>query len=177
MTKLTEEMTREDLFFEAETRKHQQEVAKIMMLFAQEILRRAMVHDASKLEDPERETFIRVTPLLRELTYGSPEYKVALQEMGPALDHHYKHNPHHPEYHNINGHTIPFGDDTMRAMDLLDIVEMACDWMAATKRHADGDIGKSIEHNRERFGIDVQLTQILANTTGKLKRLEDGIRD
>jgi len=151
----------EELFFEAETRKHQQEVAKIMMLFAQEILRRAMVHDASKLEDPERETFIRVTPLLRALTYGSPEYKVALEDMGPALDHHYDHNTHHPEHY--------AGD--VGQMSLFDIVEMLCDWMAATKRHADGNIDDSLKHNVQRFGIDKQMAGILKLTVHDIEDL------
>jgi len=89
---------REEFFFEKETRKHQQEVAKIMIMFAQELLRRAMVHDASKLEDPEREGFKKATPGLRDLTYGSAEYSEVLKEMGPTLRHHYAHNDHHPEY-------------------------------------------------------------------------------
>jgi hypothetical protein len=47
---------------------------------------------------------------------------------------------------------------------LLDLVEMFCDWKAATERHADGSIEKSIEHNRVRFALGEQLTQILINT-------------
>ena len=51
----------------------------------------------------------------------------------------------------------------------LDVVEMLCDWMVAVKRHEDGDIYKSIEINKERFGLSDQLVQILKNTVEKLR--------
>ena len=157
-------------WFESETRKHQQEVAKILMLFAQMLLERAMVHDASKLESPEREIFIEFTPKLKGCTYGSEEYKTFLAQMKPALDHHYANNKHHPEYNDINGFTFQTGNNcAINAMDLVDIVEMLCDWLAATKRHADGDIGKSININEKRFGINEQLSQLFRNTVAMLK--------
>jgi hypothetical protein len=156
-------MDAEELFFENETRKHQQEAAKMMLLFAQHLITRAMTHDKSKLLDPEREGFIVATPKLRDLTYGTPEYAAALKDLGPALKHHYEVNPHHPEH---------FGmvvDD----MALFDVVEMLCDWIAAVKRHADGDIGKSITNNQGRFGISPQLSQIFRNTVTQLRLLEE----
>lgn len=157
-------------WFESETRKHQQEVAKILVLFAQMLLERAMVHDASKLESPEREIFIEFTPKLKGCTYGSEEYKTFLAQMKPALDHHYANNKHHPEYNDINGFTFQTGNNcAINAMDLVDIVEMLCDWLAATKRHADGDIGKSIDINEKRFGINEQLSQLFRNTVAMLK--------
>ena len=119
--------SKEELFFETETLKHKKQVADLLMGFASELLRRAVEHDESKLEDPERETFIRVTPKLKSLTYGSKEYHDQIAELGPALKHHYDNNPHHPE------HTEDVG-----MMTLLDITEMFCDWLAATYRHADG---------------------------------------
>lgn len=53
-------------------------------------------------------------------------------------------------------------------MDLLDVLEMLCDWKAATARHADGDILKSLEINRTRFGISDQLYHILKNTVQRM---------
>jgi hypothetical protein len=41
---------------------------------------------------------------------------------------------------------------------------MLCDWKAATLRHDDGDIRRSIEINQERFGYSDELKQILINT-------------
>ena len=49
-------------------------------------------------------------------------------------------------------------------MNLVDLIEMICDWKAASERHADGDIYKSIEINQKRFGYSDELKQILKNT-------------
>ena len=38
-------------------------------------------------------------------------------------------------------------------MTLVDLVEMLADWKAATERHDDGDLAKSLEIQRERFGL------------------------
>lgn len=49
-------------------------------------------------------------------------------------------------------------------MNLFDILEMLIDWTAACKRHADGDINKSIEINTTRFNLSPQLVNIMKNT-------------
>lgn len=49
-------------------------------------------------------------------------------------------------------------------MNLVDLVEMFCDWKAASERHNDGNIRKSIEHNAGRFKIGRQLQEILEAT-------------
>ncbi len=49
-------------------------------------------------------------------------------------------------------------------MDLMDVVEMFCDWKAATMRHNDGDIRKSIEINQKRFNMSDDLMEIFKNT-------------
>jgi hypothetical protein len=41
---------------------------------------------------------------------------------------------------------------------------MICDWLAAVKRHKDGDIFRSIEVNQERFGYSDEIKEILKNT-------------
>ncbi len=122
------------------------------------LVRRAFAHDASKLESPEKEAFDEVTPLLRGLTYGSPEYHANTAKLGEALAHHYAANSHHPEHY-------PSGMD---GMTLLDVLEMLCDWKAASERHADGDIARSIEINRARFGMSDQLAHVLENTAREL---------
>jgi len=156
-------MTEDEVRFENETRKHQQEVARMLMEFAGELLACATCHDATKLQDPERETFARVTPRLAGLTYGSEAYRTQIREMGPALAHHYKFNPHHPECHK----------DGIRGMCLVDVVEMFCDWWAATKRHNDGDIRKSIEINADRFGFGDVLKAILLKTVDEFEEVND----
>lgn len=119
---------------------------------------RAFHHDLSKLRSPEKEMFDEYTPRLRATTYGSDEYKAALVEMGAALRHHYTHNSHHPE-HYPNG---------IEGMSLLDVLEMLADWKAATERHADGNLTRSLEINAARFGISPQLLSILANTVREM---------
>jgi hypothetical protein len=53
---------------------------------------------------------------------------------------------------------------SINKMNLFDILEMFLDWTAATQRHANGDINKSIEINAERFSLSPQLVEIFKNT-------------
>jgi len=137
-----------------ETWKHIHYVHKYLHKLQIEIGKRALEHDHSKLVQPEVSVFTKYTPKLASTTYGSEKYQAFLTEMKPALEHHYKNNRHHPEYFK-NG-----VDD----MNLIDILEMLCDWLAATSRQNNGDIMKSIDINAKRFGLSPQLTSILKNT-------------
>jgi hypothetical protein len=147
----------------ADTLLHIKRVAQLLTEASIELIRRANVHDDSKLESPEKELFDEFTPKLKDCTYGSDEYKGYLKGLKVALDHHYACNSHHPEHYKngING------------FDLFDLIEMFFDWKAATERHADGDIMKSIEINKERFGISDQLAEILNNTAIRLGYSKD----
>ena len=136
------------------TMRHIERVRNLLNIFVCDLLRRAEVHDQSKLESPEVEMFTEFTPKLASSTYGSTEYDEFRKAMGPALAHHYAKNPHHPEHHK-NG-----VDD----MTLLDVLEMFADWKAAGERHNDGNILKSIEKNVDRFKLSPQLVKILENT-------------
>lgn len=156
-----------------DTKEHINLFQRNLAILFQEIAKRHNDHDTSKLEPPEKEVFDRVTPLLRGLTYGSDEYKDALGDMKVALEHHYAHNRHHPEH--FKGYIIrtPGKPDRvvnggLCGMTLVDLIEMFCDWCAATERHDDGDIGKSIGHNMERFGFGATLASILVNTAQQL---------
>ena len=137
-----------------QTAAHIQRVGELLADCISELAHRAVKHDASKWSEEEWLAFAASTPKLAGLTYGTEEYRAALLEIKPALDHHYKANGHHPE-HFANG---------VDGMTLLDLIEMLCDWKAAAERHNDGSITKSLEHNRVRFGISPQLEAILANT-------------
>ena len=139
---------------EPETREHIRQVAERLKNVCTELRDRGHFHDASKFGPNEKPYFDEVTPKLKALTYGTDEYRASLREIKPALDHHYANNSHHPEFH-TNG---------IAGMDLLDLIEMYCDWAAATTRHADGDLGKSIEHNSGRFALGDVLTSIFRNT-------------
>ena len=141
-----------------ETLVHIAKVGHRMDRAIKNLLTRAAEHDASKLESPELEAFATVGVKLKDLSFGTPEYDKSKEELGEALQHHYQNNSHHPEYY----------ENGIDGMSLLDLVEMICDWSAATLRHADGDIYRSIEINSEKFGISEQLKNIIKNTVKEL---------
>lgn len=143
-----------------ETRKHILQVGKFLSKIVACLIDRGIFHDKSKLEAPEDEIFDKYTPQLAQSTYGSKEYKQFLKEMKPALKHHYKVNRHHPEH---------FHNAGIFGMSLIDVMEMLCDWKAATMRHNDGDIRKSIETNQKRFKYSDELKHIFHNTVDDLK--------
>lgn len=139
----------------ADTLAHISRVAELLGDCAARFDERGVVHDQSKLVEPEKSTFDACTIKLKAIPYGSDEYKAALAELKPALDHHYAANSHHPE-HYANG---------VDGMSLFDVVEMLMDWKAATERMKDGgDIRRSLEINRDRFKLSPQLESILSNT-------------
>lgn len=137
-----------------DTIKHIENVRRFIKLITDKLTNRAIDHDSPKLESPEVEVFTEYTPKLASSTYGSPEYNEFLKGMNVALEHHYAHCRHHPE-HFSNG---------INDMNLVDIVEMICDWKAASMRQNSGNLLRSIEINAKRFGCDAQLKQILINT-------------
>ena len=134
--------------------------------FVYELRMRSLAHDKSKLSSIEKATFDEFTPKLKNSTYGSDEYKGFLKAMKPALDHHYANNPHHPEH-------FYTGDDPadviFERMGLVDIVEMLLDWKAASTRHTDGDIKKSILLNQVRFGYSDTWVKIFNNTIDQME--------
>jgi hypothetical protein len=140
-----------------DTMKHIETVGEIIRLFIYDLDLRICCHDTSKLIEPEKAIFDEYTPKLKNSTYGSDEYKTFLLEMGIALDHHYKTNRHHPE-HFENG---------IMGMTVIDLCEMLADWKAATLRHDNGDIFKSIDINQIRFGYSDELKQIFINTANQ----------
>ncbi len=148
------ELTLEEKAVSFETLTHIRKVESNIFKIVHLLIERAMHHDDSKLESPELEVFTEHTHKLKTLVYGSQEYEDNLKTIKPALDHHYAKNRHHPNHfpHGIND------------MNLIDLVELLCDWKASTERNANGNILTSLEINAKKFGIDAQLLSILRNT-------------
>ena len=140
----------------ADTLAHIQRVRDNIEVFVAEMRARGRVHDASKLDEPEKSTFDQLMPLLAGLAYGSPEYEALVERARTALEHHYRVNSHHPE------HYAPRG---VAGMDLFDLVEMVCDWIAAAERKPDD--GVKLAYNVRVFGIEPQLASVIANTLAR----------
>jgi hypothetical protein len=138
-----------------ETLKHIEVVMQLLATMQHEIALRMFSHDRTKLQSPELEMFEIFTDKLAALTYGSEAYEQCRQEMlDSALGHHYENNRHHPQ----------FFENGVDDMNLIDLIEMLCDWKASTLRSSDGDIWYSIEHNAKGFNLTPQLVKILQNT-------------
>lgn len=150
-----------------DTYKHIGRVRYFIEQVRQNLFLRSHNHDMSKLVEPELAAFDIATPKLADLEYGSEEYKQSLRELGPALQHHFENNDHHPE-HYANG---------VNGMSLMALMEMLCDWRAASERvkQRTDDPEKvstfeaGLEHNFKRFNIDPQLASILRNTVRELR--------
>jgi len=147
---------------QVETMKHIEKVRYYIKHITDRLAIRGINHDRIKLESPEVEVFAEHTDSLAGLQYGSEAYKASLKAMESTLAHHYANSRHHPE-HFANG---------INDMNLVDIVEMLCDWKASSLRHTDGNLLKSIETNAERFGYDEQLKQIFINTAKLIDEIE-----
>jgi hypothetical protein len=143
-----------------DTKEHISRVAGELVLVMGNLAMRATLHDKSKLDEPEKSAFDQATPKLKNLVYGSEEYRACLREIKPALNHHYSVNDHHPEF---------YGEDGVLGMSLMAIIEMLCDWKVAGDRHdPPTGLNKSIAYNSVRFKIPAYLTQILYTTAREL---------
>ncbi len=153
-------MTEAALLVEGNTAtvKHINRVQELLFDVVAKLLKRARQHDASKLREPEASALAAVTPRLKGLVYMSPEYVACLEELKPALDHHYALNTHHPE-HWPNG---------IQGMSLLDLIEMIVDWKAAGERDAMGCMNSSLEENAKRYHYGPELDSILRQTAMEL---------
>jgi hypothetical protein len=156
-----ESLTQEQRAANHATWRHIHRVQRLLLHAAKQLMDRALHHDQSKLISPEVEGFSSANlPALAGMTYGTPEYDEAKRKvLGDALAHHYANNRHHPEFFKRG----------LEDMNLLDLVEMFDDWKAASERHNDGNIRKSIEVNAERFGMSPQLRRIFENTIETLE--------
>lgn len=153
------EATAEENASRVHTWKHIHRVSEIINHCITLLLKRAHSHDQTKLESPEIEGFAQCTHKLADSTYNSEEFNNNKKTtLAAALAHHYSRNRHHPEH-------FKHGVDEM---NLLDLLEMFCDWKASSENQKDGNIRKSIVENANRFALSPQLVLILENTADYL---------
>jgi hypothetical protein len=120
---------------------------------------RVQEHDRSKTMLPEVAIYNEMIPILNSVKYGTPEYKAAASKLGPAWEHHKKNNRHHPEYFK----------DGIDGMDLVDLIEMLCDWRAASERGKGNRLEDNLDVNQKKHKISDQLMSILKNTLTLIK--------
>ena len=140
-----------DTSYYAKLDQHKKEVFSILSKVIIDMAEKAVLHDNSKHHPIEKKIFKSNI----KYKFGSPEYNKNLDSLKEGLNHHYGKNRHHPE-HFKNG---------VNGMNLLDVMEMVADWIAASNHYqVDGNIYESFEKCKERFGIDDQLGEIILNT-------------
>lgn len=110
---------------------------------------RALTHDLSKFGLLESKGYSQVVGLARKYKYNSKEYNKLMSKINPYLLEHYKKNDHHPQGRKINN------------MGIYALIEMVCDWKAATKRSRIRNIDDSFIQNKKKFNINKQLYRLL----------------
>jgi hypothetical protein len=143
----------EDKYIKAKE-KHIGQVRKNIVKLCLELLRRANHHDDSKLKQPESKAFASIIPKLAGTKFGTKKRDQVIDSIKPAVEHHFEANRHHPE-HFKNG---------VDGMNLVDVMEMVSDWVAAAKGDPDSDVTKSINVCLKKYEIDDQLGKIIKNT-------------
>ena len=132
---------------------HISRVRKHMNTFVQLLLKRAINHDKSKLEEPELSWWKEMDKEPR-YPYGSEEYKQKIKRWDKVFKHHYKYNRHHPEHYEYG----------VSEMTLVDIVEMMCDWLGYKDTIAISEALKVCDEQMKRYDIPDDIRQIIFNT-------------
>lgn len=142
-----------------DTANHIRRVQSLMAEAMANLQIRSIQHDQSKWSEEEWPYFARNTSKLANLEYGSKEYGQSLVDLGPGLEHHYKENDHHPQFH---------GDAFWHRITMFGLIEMLADWKAAGERHENGSLRRSIEINKDRFSMPEWLVGLLTRTAEEL---------
>ena len=132
---------------------HISRVRKHMNTFVQLLLKRAINHDKSKLEEPELSWWKEMDKEPR-YPYGSEEYKQKIKRWDKVFKHHYKYNRHHPEHYEYG----------ISEMTLVDIVEMMCDWLGYKDTIAISEALKVCDEQMKRYDIPDDIRQVIFNT-------------
>ncbi len=128
--------------------RHRDYVRLALLHVVQDIERRSLVHDASKMLDDEFAGFARINAIARVNKFGSEEYKVSMKQERATIDLHFSRNSHHPERPRLLGDQAEdqrgLPDDATyweardgARMTFLDVIEMVCDWWGARKGYGD----------------------------------------
>jgi len=146
---MTDTFTPPDAFGLLRSYSRHRDFVRLALLFVvQDIERRSVTHDASKMLDDEFAGFARINAIARVNKFGSEEYKTAMQHERTTIDLHFSRNSHHPERPTLLGDAVEtergLPDDATywaardgARMTFLDVIEMVCDWWGARKGYGD----------------------------------------
>lgn len=134
-------------------KKHIERVRKHLMTFTLLLHARAQNHDKSKLEEPEISWWTAMDKEPR-YPYGSPEYIEKMKRWRFVFDHHYKYNRHHPEHFRLG----------IQEMNLIDVIEMLCDWIGYRDVLSITEAVNVVEQQMQRYGFSFDLSCIIKNT-------------
>lgn len=152
--------------------RHRDFVRLALLCVIQDIERRSLTHDASKMLDDEFAGFARINAIARVNKFGSEEYKASMKQERATIDLHFSRNSHHPERPKLVGEqaeterglpddfTYWAARDGAR-MTFLDVVEMVCDWWGARKGYGDSRTWEeSVELNFKSKGAMLSAEQL-----------------
>lgn len=106
--------------------RHRDYVRLALLHIIHSLEKRSLTHDSSKMLSDEFEGYTKASIDLKNTTYGTPEYKSAIEKSRPTIDLHFERNSHHPEHKDLS---------------FLDVIEMVCDWYGAREGYADSTKG------------------------------------
>lgn len=138
----------------ATTLRHRELVRLALRRVAVQLEQRGLLHDLSKWSEDELSGFVRINRVAREHAYGSEEYRASMRREEETIRLHYSRNSHHPEYH-----------DDIRQMGVLDLLEMVCDWWAASITYGKISLADSLEVHRERFDFSPEQWWVIEQFT------------
>jgi len=133
-------------------KEHKKIVTNLINFVIMELHNRKNTHDDSSLDPEEAEIMAHYPKFIKDDSYINGENQAYINTIKGALDIHFQKNRHHPEYFK-NG---------IKDMNLIDIIEMLCDWKAMTPDNE--DIISVIKQYKKIYNFSDDLMNILINT-------------
>ena len=134
-------------------KEHIKRVQEKIGILIKDLQERLKNHDRSKLE---KELYLwEKLDLEERYPYGSKEYFEKMKRNKEVFQMHYANNRHHPE-HFKNG---------IEDMNLIDIIEMLCDWLSYKEGNLSYHEAQEIIYNQaKRFGFGDEIINLMINT-------------
>ena len=146
---------------------HPFNVGKLLMKINNEIMKRIIYHDHSKYSENELKEHIDADEDYERRgrpKFGTDERK-DYDKANPVIASHRKKERHHPEYH----------ENGIEDMNLVDLMEMLCDWCERTPNSIER-LENTFEENCYNHKISSQVRRILENTVKDFE-LHDSVKE